>query len=159
MKWDKIRRLFYWKWFFILIVAAVVSFWIWWLFFSYAECDSWDCFNNHLEKCSRAKFIGGERMIFEYIILGSSADYCKVNIELLQGELNNQDSLRLEGSKMECSLPKGVIMIPESNIGNCNGELKEGLQELIIEKLYTYIVQNLGRLNLEVIDIPQSYRY
>jgi predicted nuclease of restriction endonuclease-like RecB superfamily len=83
----------------------------------------------------------------------------EVDVELLQGELNNQDSLRLEGFKMRCSLPEGVIMIPESDIGNCKGELKEGLQELIIEKLYTYIVQNLGRLNLEVIDIPQSSRY
>ncbi len=159
MRWKNIKKLSYWRWFSILMILAVVSFIVWLLFFSYAECDSWDCFNNHLEECSRAKFVGGERMIFEYTIFRSSSDYCEVNIELLQGELDNQDSLRLEGSKMRCRLPKGVIMIPGSNIDNCNGELKEGLQGLIIEKLYTYIVQNLGRLNLDMVDVPSSLEY
>jgi hypothetical protein len=73
---------------------------------------------------------------------------------LLQGELNNQDSVKLEGNKMECKLPRGVVMIPESDIGNCHGLLKEGLQDLVIQKLHTYLVQNLGRINLELVDIP-----
>ena len=32
--------------------------------------------------------------------------------------------------------------------------LKEGLQDLVISKLHTYLVQNLGKLNLELVDIP-----
>ncbi|MCH7850787.1 MAG: hypothetical protein IH845_04050 [Nanoarchaeota archaeon] len=146
---NKIGKL---KWFFILLGLAIFIYIIWFLFFSFKTCDSWDCFNNNLERCSRATFIGGDRMIFEYTIRGTSGESCVVNVKLLQGELNNQDSIKLEGKEMRCSLPSGIIMIPESNIGNCHGELKEGLQDLVIKKLHTYLVRNLGKLNLELID-------
>jgi len=96
-------------------------------------------------------------MIFEYIIRGVSDGECEVDLELLRGELNNQDSLKLEGHEMTCYLPKGVLMIPESNIGKCTGLLKEGLQDLVIRKLHTYLVQNLGKLNLELVDIPEGF--
>ena len=93
-------------------------------------------------------------MIFEYIIRGDSDSGCKVDVQLLQGELDNQETIKLEKQKMTCTLPKGVVMIPESDIGNCHGMLKEGLQELIIKKLHTYLVQNVGKINLEVLEIP-----
>ncbi|MCK4997587.1 hypothetical protein KAS08_04745 [Candidatus Pacearchaeota archaeon] len=132
----------------VIIVVAVLL-----LSLGYNECDSWECFNSGLERCSRTKFIGGTKMIFEYTIKGSKGEECEVGVQLLQGELNNKDSLKLEGNKMICMLPKGVVMIPESNIGNCHGLLKEGLQDLIIRKLHTYLVQNLGRLNLEILEV------
>ena len=94
-------------------------------------------------------------MIFEYIIRGNSDDKCRVDIELLQGELNNQDSIKLERQSMSCMLPESVIMIPESDISNCHGMLKEGLQDILIKKLHVYLVQNLGRLNLELAPIPE----
>lgn len=124
------------------------------MFFGYAECESWDCFNSKLEDCSKVKFIGGDDMIFEYVIKGASGGECEVSVQLLQGELNNQDSIKLEMNKMSCYLPEGVVVIPESNIGKCTGLLKEGLQDLVIKKLHTYLVQNLGTLNLEMLDVP-----
>ncbi len=143
------------KWLIILAVLVIVIWAVWEIFFSYTTCNDWNCFNSHLESCNRAKFIGdSNEMAFEYIIRESSNNYCKVNVKLLQGKLNNQDSIKLENQEMICSLPLGVVIIPESDIGNCHGLLKEGLQDLIIEKLYTYLVQNLGRINLEVLDIP-----
>ena len=149
------KRYFSWKWFVVLTVLALLIWGGWVLFFSYDECETWDCFNAHLERCDKVKFIGGGEMIFEYIIEGSSDGECEVGVELLQGELNNQDSLKLEGHKMSCMLPEGVVMIPESDIGKCSGLLKEGLQDLVIKKLHTYLVQNLGRINLEVLDVPE----
>lgn len=134
----------------IVIVLAVLL-----LFFGYNECDDWECFNSHLEGCNRVKFIGGTKMIFEYTIKGTKNGNCEVGVQLLQGELNNQDSIKLEMQKMTCMLPKGVVMIPESDIGNCHGLLKEGLQDLVIKKLHTYLVQNLGRLNLEMLDVSE----
>ena len=95
-------------------------------------------------------------MIFEYVIKGVSGGECEVDVELLMGELNNQDSIRLEHQKMTCMLPEKVVMIPESNIGKCHGLLKEGLQDLVIKKLHTYLVQNVGRINLEIIEVPVS---
>jgi len=147
---------FSWKWFIGLVVLAVLIYVIWFFFFSYAECGTWACFNNNLDDCSKTKFIGkSEGMIYEYIIEGSNGGRCEVNIELLQGELNNVESKKLEGHDMLCKLPEGVVMTPESDIGNCHGLLKEGLQDLIIKRLHVYLVQNLGQLNLEVLDIPE----
>jgi hypothetical protein len=149
------HRYFGWKWFvgFVVLVLLVVG--VWMLFFSYAECDSWECFNEYLRECKRVRFIGGTDMIFEYAVRGSSDGHCEVNAMLLQGELSNQDSVRLEGQEMTCFLPKGVVMIPESDIGRCHGLLKEGLQDLVIEKLHAYLVQNLGQINLEMIDVSE----
>ena len=41
------------------------------------------------------------------------------------------------------------MIFPESDINNCHGLLKEGLQDLFISKLHRYIVQNLGEINVE----------
>jgi len=150
------RKFFGWKWLIVLVVFAVIIYVVWFFFFSYASCDTWDCFNSRLERCDRVKFIGGDDMTFEYSINGKSGEDCNVGVELLQGELSNQDSIALEGKSMVCSLPNGVIMIPESNIGYCHGLLKEGLQDLIIKELHSTLVQNLGRLNLEVLDVPEA---
>src|SRR3989339_744360 len=95
-------------------------------------------------------------MIFRYVIRGERDGDCLVEVELLRGELNNADSMRLEGHTMECRLPFGVVVAPESDISVCHGLLKEGLQDLVIRKLHTYLVQNLGRLNLEMAGLPKG---
>tara|TARA_Y100000310_G_scaffold171786_2_gene171961 strand:- start:6245 stop:6718 length:474 start_codon:yes stop_codon:yes gene_type:complete len=139
---------------FLIFGPLLIIFIVWFLFFSFDKCNDWDCFNSHLKSCDRVKFIGGDEMVFEYSIFRDKGDICRVGIILLQGEFSNQDSIKLENKGMVCNLPKGAIMLPESDLLNCHGLLKEGLQELVIEKLHTYIVQNLGRLNLEVLEIP-----
>ena len=151
---DNKKRYFSWKWFLSLVVLVILIWGVWGIFFSYATCETWDCFNSKLKDCVRTKFIGGDKMIFEYTIEGIKGDSCEVGVRLLQGELNNQDSIKLESREMTCMLPTGVIIIPESNIGICSGSLKEGLQDLIINKMHKYLVQNLARLNLEMSDLP-----
>lgn len=137
-----------------IIVILIISTWL--IFFYSPKCKNWNCFNEHLKKCERANFIGGTKMIFEYSIEGNSGVGCKVNVKLLQGDMNNKDFKKLENQEMMCTLPKGLVIMPESDIGNCHGLLKEGLQDLIIEKLHTYLVQNLGKLNLEMSNITKS---
>ncbi len=154
MKGEVKKKYFSWKWFIGLVILAVLVWGIWFLFFSYEKCNSWSCFNENLENCKKTKFIGERDIIFEYIIRGESGSMCKVDLQLLQGELDNQESIELEMQKMTCMLPLGVVMIPESDIGNCHGILKEGLQDLVIQKLHTYLVQNVGQINLEVLDAP-----
>ncbi|MBT4055858.1 hypothetical protein HOE67_01985 [Candidatus Peregrinibacteria bacterium] len=140
------------KFIILIIVAALIAYLAWLIFFSYDSCETWECFNDHLVSCDLATFLGGDDAIFEYTILGTSRNLCTVNVKLLQGELSSQDSRKLENQEMVCNLPKGVIMIPESDIGNCHGLLKEGLQDLVIEKLHTYLVQNVGTINLEILN-------
>ncbi len=146
---------FGWRKFFTLVVLIGFIWSIWFVFFSYNKCTSRTCFEDNLRGCDKAEFISGDDMIFDYVIQGKSNGYCEVDVELLQGELNNADSISLEGQSMTCMLPIGVIMDPESDIGICHGLLKEGLQDLVIRKLHTYLVQNLGRLNLEVAGLPK----
>ena len=144
------------RWFVVLIILALAVYLVWFLFFSYKDCDNWDCFNSRLEDCKRTTFIGGTTLVFDYTIEGKDDGFCVVDVKLLQGEVSERESKNLEGQEMKCSLPLGLVMIPESDILNCHGILKEGLQDLIIKKLHAYLVQNLGKINLEVSDAPIS---
>ncbi len=148
------RRSVWTSWVFLLVIA-LVGVAVFFLFFSYDECKDRECFEEALAGCDRVKFVGGEGMVFEYIIKGKSGDFCEVDVVLLQGDLDSADSMNLEGRKMSCMLPEGVVVSPENDIGNCHGLLKEGLQDLVIRKLHSYLVQNLGRLNLEATDLPE----
>ncbi len=138
----------------IILVGFFLS--IWFMFFSYEKCADKVCFEDNLKDCDNALFVSGDDMIFRYVIRGERDGDCLVEVELLRGELNNADSMRLEGHTMECGLPFGVVVAPESDISVCHGLLKEGLQDLVIRKLHTYLVQNLGRLNLEMAGLPKG---
>src|SRR5680860_416200 len=138
----------------VLVVLVGLVWFVWSAFFNYQDCRDNACFNKNLADCNKARFVGGNEMIFEYVIKGKSAGDCEVKVTLLQGELNNAESIKLENQAMNCFLPLGAVVSPESDIGVCHGMLKEGLQDLIIKKMYTYLVDNLGRLNLELTDIP-----
>ena len=118
----------------------------------YQRCDSLECVNKNLEKCKKTVFAGGQGMIFGYVIEGKVDDSCIVDVELLQGELNNQDSLILEGKSMRCSIPKSVVILPESDLSYCHGELKEALQEQVIKQLHGYLVKNLGQINGDILN-------
>ena len=118
----------------------------------YQRCSSLECFNKNLEKCKKTVFAGGQNMIFGYIIEGKQEDSCIVNVELLQGELNNQDSLILEGKSMVCYIPRGLVILPESDLSYCHGELKEALQEQVIKQLHNYLVKNLGQINGDILN-------
>jgi hypothetical protein len=155
-KANKKNRFIFLKIFVLLSFFLFISYVGWLLFFSFEDCNGLECFNENLKSCDRAKFIGGDDMIFRYSILGRSGNVCNVHTELLQGELNNQDSLKLEGQSMICSLPFGMIGVPENNIGECHGVLKENLQDIVIKKMYSYIIQNIDRLGLESINTSVS---
>jgi hypothetical protein len=131
------------------IILILVGIWAWASFVYYKNCDTKDCFDNSLLGCSRAQYLNTGNMTFLYSINGKSNGLCVVQVELVQGDLNNQDSLKLEKKEMKCYLPLNTIMIPESDINNCHGLLKEGLQDIFISRLHSYLVQNLGRINLE----------
>ena len=43
--------------------------------------------------------------------------------------------------------------MPESNTKNCHGLLKEAIQEVVINRMYSEIVQNLGKISEETTKI------
>ena len=130
----------------LVIVLALAGFFIYFNFY-YKTCVNEECFYSSLEKCKRASFLSVGDMTFKYTIEGKSQGFCEVNVKLIRGDLSNQDSLKLQGKEMKCDLQLGDVSSPEDNIENCHGLLKEGLQDLIINKLYTYIAQNLNQIN------------
>jgi len=132
-----------------IIIGLIVLGAGYWFFFYTKTCTDQNCFNNALGKCSRASYIAEKNMTFEYEIIGVRDKRCAVNVELLSVGVNTEAE-ELVGTEMRCSLLKGVIISPESDINNCHGLLKEGLQDLIISKMHEYIVQNLDRINAEI---------
>jgi hypothetical protein len=54
---------------------------------------------------------------------------------------------------MDCYLPLGSLVSPESDISRCHGILKEGMQNLIIRQLHTYIVENVKDIGSELENI------
>ena len=53
---------------------------------------------------------------------------------------------------MEIKGGKGLIVYPEKDLGVCHGRLKEELQGIIIKRLHTYIVDNIGEID-ETLDL------
>jgi hypothetical protein len=141
-----------WKILIAVAIVLLVGFLILMKFY-YRNCENLTCFEDQLKECKKAKFISSGKMIFEYIILGETEGKCDVRVVLLEGDLNNQDSIKLEGKDMICSIPFGILVSPESDIGLCSGPLKEGLQELIISKLYSYVVKNFGKINADLMKV------
>ena len=140
----------------LLILFLVLVGGLWWFgLYYYKTCENQECFNSALQKCSRVRFVSQSNMLFEYKILSRwwkfwKRDKCEVSVKLIRGDLSNQDSLVLEGKSMRCSIPFGMIIAPESDINNCHGLLKEGLQDLIINKMHSYIVENINEISEEI---------
>jgi len=51
---------------------------------------------------------------------------------------------------MTCYIPYGSLTVPQENLKNCHGELKEELQDVIIKKMHTYILDHIGEINKEL---------
>lgn len=129
----------------ILIGAIYFTF-----YFSYS-CDDLACFQAHQRECSRTKFINDAQDIsWEYKILGESNKACEIEVEVLKVKQGELDKKRIEGKNMKCYLTLGEDSPPESDISNCNGMLKEELQEIIIEKLHLYVIENIGEISEEL---------
>ena len=133
----------------VLVIVVAVGV-VWANFFYYKSCENMTCFNDYLKDCKRARVVNSGEMVFEYKILGNQGEDCVVDVKLIRGDLSVQDSLKLENKEMKCYIPSGLVILPESDIDNCHGLLKEGLQDLVIEKMHQYIVKNLGKINLDL---------
>lgn len=131
-----------------LIVVALTLF-VYFTFFSIDSCDTIQCFNNALAKCSKVKFANiQEEGTWLYIIKGLKGDKCVVHVKSINLKL--EEAKKIENKDMLCYIPRRMVIPPESELDNCHGLLKEGLQDIIIEKLHVYIVQNIGKISEEV---------
>ena len=134
----------------ILIVAAVTLY----ATFIPIRCTDFACFEAHMAKCRPATYINDaeKEASWKYDIIGTSNRKCDIEVTLLTAKESNLDLRSYESQGMVCSHPIGISGYPEKNLGACTGELKEGLQSIVIEKLYKYIVTNIGEIREELIN-------
>lgn len=136
----------------VIVIAALVL--VYYLFFFSSECSDKQCFYESLGKCKLTTFIKQDSSnIIEYSILGREENKCRVNVLLLQVKQGGADLEFLEGSSMDCYPDLGVITEPEKNLAICHGILKEQIQEIIIKRMHTQIVENLGKISSETTSV------
>lgn len=133
----------------LAIVVGVIA-----LFQTYAplKCTNFGCFQIRMQECKAATFINEEsEASWGYRIRGVYGHECRVDVILLNAKEGELGFREFEGNAMACYYDLGVVAYPEKNLDACHGELKENLQSVLIERLYKYIVANLGQIREEVL--------
>jgi len=117
------------------------------LFLSPDTCYDNSCYNDAMIDCDRVIWL---RMDADadwlYEIKGSEENYCNVEVELMKIKKGKMDLEELEGEKMICKVMKRELTNPEEIISQCSGKLKEDLQEIIIQRMHDYLLENLGEV-------------
>lgn len=112
------------------------------------ECANFECFQEEMVRCSPINYINEEpEASWGYRVIGKNAGQCEIEVTLLNAKEGSLNLRQYEGSSMICSYPLGIAAYPEKDLDSCTGRLKENLQGVIIERLYKYIVDNLGEIN------------
>lgn len=121
------------------------------VFFYTKKCDGLACFNNYLERCNKARFVNDAKdSIWGYSIKGVKNDKCVVNVVLITVKEGSSDLVALENQEMDCYLNFGEVVDPKKDLDKCHGELREGIQDIMIQKMHAYIMQNVGKISEEL---------
>lgn len=137
----------------IVIIAAVVLIVaiIFFQFIFVQKCKDISCFNTALVRCRKASFLDDATdAAWQYKIEGRSGNECVVNVKMLQAKQGTVDIVKIENLDMNCYVPYGSVQTPQQDLTRCHGLLKEGMQDLIIRKMHTYILEHLGEISEEL---------
>jgi len=135
-------------WIVVIIAVVALGFAVYFNFYYFPACDSLECFHDKLSGCSKTKFMNdGAKGTWLYKIEGRENDKCVVDVEFAQAKVGDEEIARLEGNSMKCYLSLNVVLNPQSDLKKCHGLLKEEMQDLIIKKMHTYLIDNLGKVD------------
>ena len=133
----------------LIIVVAVFALYF---TFSPAVCADYGCFEKRMAECKPTIFINEEvEASWKYEIKGTAEKACKIEVTLLGAKEGEIGLRNYEGDSMTCLYDLGSSGLPEKNLATCHGTLKEGLQSIVIEKLYKYVIDNLGEIRDELL--------
>jgi hypothetical protein len=139
----------------IIILIAAAIFAIYYFTFSIEECKDLTCYQNNLFTCNKATYINeDETSVWRYSIKGKyDDDFCDVEVRLLKIKHGQISVESLQDKTMICQVVRSGDDFPEKDMTSCSGPLKEDLQEIIIERIHNYLLQNLGEIqeNLKAI--------
>jgi hypothetical protein len=117
-------------------------------------CETDSCFSEQLATCSRAEFLKDTTDArWYYKIVGPQENSCEVYVKLAQLRRGSTEIERLSGLDMNCFLPHSVVESPQKDIERCHGPLREEIQSILIQKMHSYLLENLGRINQEFTSI------
>ncbi len=116
------------------------------------ECKDANCFQDAKEKCKRVYWIREDtQSSWGYTILGGNNGDCSIQVQLIESKDGSLDTVKLQTKEMICKVSKGDTLAPEKDLSQCSGELKEGIQEIMIQRMHNYILENLGDIKEEFI--------
>ncbi len=132
----------------LILAIALVLFLIIFFLVKPRQCSDSECFKKALSTCSKVSFIKEDSKARWYYEIDGSFDKssCKVKVQILKMNEGTIDNEMLQGTEMTCIIAKTDTRAPEENIQHCTGLLKERLQEIIIEKMHSYLLKNLGEI-------------
>lgn len=134
-----------------VIIFVLIVFAIYLMKFNIDKCGSFACFKDKMEKCERAEYINEQsEASWGYEIKGKEGNECKIGVSLLLAKKGELGIDKLTGYGMDCFYPLGTGTYPEKELRQCHGRLKEELQQIIINKLHSYIIENLGQIDLGI---------
>lgn len=134
-----------------VIIFLIVLLVMFYLLLYTEKCLDSDCFNKNLVKCRRASWINdAKEATWLYTIKGKSEGSCEVEVKLNIIKEGKSDIAEAEGKTMACHIPLNTMTTPGKDLEQCTGQLKEDLQELIIKRMHSYILENLGEISEEL---------
>lgn len=115
------------------------------------KCADYECFRLNMVECSPAIYVDEEREAsWNYEIMGKRGNQCEVSVTLLMAKEGELKLTQFQGNSMECFYPLGTAAFPDEDLSVCHGQLKEDLQQRIIEKLHEYVLENLAEIKGEL---------
>lgn len=135
----------------IILITGLIAFSGYFLFFYATPVANSQEFANAMTSCKSASWMRNDSQAnWLYTITGREGkEACKIEVELLKIQEGTIDLEGLEGKKMICISQKGETQFPEKDIFSCTGELKEELQNIIIQRMHNYLLQNVGQIKSE----------
>lgn len=134
----------------LLIIVLIVAYLFYYIFFA-GSCDDQNCFISGLKTCRHVSWIkeDSESAWLMIVIGNSQRDSCKVNFKILNIKKGTVDSEKLIGKEMVCNTLKTETTFPPTDISQCTGLLKEGIQDILIKRMHDYLLRNIGELKQE----------
>jgi len=132
----------------IILIIAIVIYLIYLMIFQAKECKDINCYQQAMADCNKIWFIKKDpSSVWRYEILGNAkGDACNIEVRLLkmrEGAIEIED---LQDKKMICKIQKSSTAFPEKDMSQCTGVLREELQEILIQRMHNYLLENIGEL-------------
>jgi len=137
-----------WAIVFLLVLLLVITLFVGFVYT--ADCKDRDCLIKAMFECKKTYFESEQKNVtWQYTVKGLSDSNCVVSVKAVNVQLSPSLAKTIEGQAMNCNIPKSLAgsFLPESKLEYCHGLLKEALQDMIIEKMHLYIMQNIGQFN------------